>query len=162
MNKPRKHAELIKAWADGADIQMLVGGTTDDWQDQKSPGWHPGNKFRIKPSVEIPEGFIPWEGGLCPVDEKSIVEIILRRGAHNRDRAGLFIWANSDHQSDIIAYKVIKNAPVVRWQWIVKRTEGSLYVTSDMDTEDDIRKWAKLAGVEVIGRAEWTRTEFDN
>lgn len=43
---PRPHAELIKAWADGAKIQVLVG---DEWEDCCSPTWFEANKYRIKP-----------------------------------------------------------------------------------------------------------------
>ena len=46
MNKPHKHAELIKAWADGAEIEF---------QDSEGvwgvgiPHWHPDAEYRIKP-----------------------------------------------------------------------------------------------------------------
>ena len=48
-NKPHKHAELIKAWADGADIQAFStwGG---EWQDTvRAPSWHIDTQYRIKP-----------------------------------------------------------------------------------------------------------------
>lgn len=162
MNKPHKHAELIKAWAGGAVIQ-LKDTSDNNWQNCPNPSWVPSREYRIKPAVEIPEGFTPWEGGLCPVDEKSIVEIILRRGANNRDRAGLFIWSNSDHQSDIIAYKVVKKAPVVRWQWLYESKSVHLPtyygLTTQFFSEKEMVE-AELSG--IIGKAEWTRTEFDN
>jgi hypothetical protein len=43
--KPHKHAELIKAWADGAEIQihMAIG-----WTDC-NPTWIEGVEYRIKP-----------------------------------------------------------------------------------------------------------------
>jgi hypothetical protein len=44
---PRKHAELIKAWADGAEIQVLAGDNT--WVDTGSPQWLDYNEYRIKP-----------------------------------------------------------------------------------------------------------------
>jgi hypothetical protein len=46
MNKPHKHAELIKAWADGAEIEF---------QDSEGvwgvgiPKWNPDSVYRIKP-----------------------------------------------------------------------------------------------------------------
>lgn len=46
MNKPHKHAELIKAWADGAEIQAQICG---DWCDDYSPRWSLDGKYRIKP-----------------------------------------------------------------------------------------------------------------
>ena len=46
--KPHKHAELIKAWADGAEIQWKHDGCTD-WQDTIKPDWNPDANYRIKP-----------------------------------------------------------------------------------------------------------------
>ena len=47
MKKPHKHAELIKAWADGAEIEVLCG--KDYWEVRQHPNWHPDDEFRIKP-----------------------------------------------------------------------------------------------------------------
>lgn len=40
-----KHAELIKAWADGAKIQLWWA---DGWVDSENPNWG-GEIYRIKP-----------------------------------------------------------------------------------------------------------------
>lgn len=45
--QPHKHAELIKAWADGNSIQVCVG--PEEWWDEANPEWHPLVKYRIKP-----------------------------------------------------------------------------------------------------------------
>ena len=42
-----KHAELIKAWADGAKIQYFSG--LGCWNDIDYPGWLPTEEYRIKP-----------------------------------------------------------------------------------------------------------------
>ena len=42
--KPHKHAELIKAWADGAEIQKKDG---KEWVDCE-PWWYEDEKYRIK------------------------------------------------------------------------------------------------------------------
>ena len=47
MSKPHKHAELIKAWADGAEIQMYLH-TLDKWIDTR-PEWLVDIDYRIKP-----------------------------------------------------------------------------------------------------------------
>ena len=49
MSKPHKHAELIKAWADGAEIQFLARGGR--WRDcaQNQPEWNLTTEYRIKP-----------------------------------------------------------------------------------------------------------------
>lgn len=46
--KPHKHAELIKAWADGAEIQVraALGGP---WVNISDPQWHEDQDYRISP-----------------------------------------------------------------------------------------------------------------
>ena len=44
--KPHKHAELIKAWADGAEIQLK--GRNGEWIDI-FPDWSEECEYRIKP-----------------------------------------------------------------------------------------------------------------
>lgn len=41
-----KHAELIIAWANGEQIQVL----SDDWWDIGDPGWYEYKKYRVKPN----------------------------------------------------------------------------------------------------------------
>ncbi len=47
--KPHKHAEIIKAWADGAEIEVY-DGLHDRWCDLTSPfpAWT-SKRYRIKP-----------------------------------------------------------------------------------------------------------------
>jgi hypothetical protein len=47
MKKPHKHAELIKAWADGAEIQLKMNAT--HWGDCIDPYWNADLEYRIKP-----------------------------------------------------------------------------------------------------------------
>lgn len=52
--KPHKHAELIKAWADGAEIESKVldiNGEWSKWESELNPSWHTSIKieYRIKP-----------------------------------------------------------------------------------------------------------------
>lgn len=47
MKIPHKHAALIKAWADGAQIQFL--NPDDRWLDAGSPTWSNSVEYRIKP-----------------------------------------------------------------------------------------------------------------
>ena len=46
--RKHKHAELIKAWADGAEIE-IKGIVSDDWYLDKNPAWHIWDIYRIKP-----------------------------------------------------------------------------------------------------------------
>lgn len=47
MKTPRPHADLIKAWADGAEIESKYGDGR--WTDCGSPMWVSGGEYRIKP-----------------------------------------------------------------------------------------------------------------
>ena len=51
MSKPHKHAELIKAWADGAEIEVynLIG---ECWYPTTTPLWDELNQYRIKPELK--------------------------------------------------------------------------------------------------------------
>jgi hypothetical protein len=49
-NKPHKHAELIKAWADGAEIQYKNHLTKDSWRDVVMPNWLELTEYRVKPT----------------------------------------------------------------------------------------------------------------
>ena len=49
MNKPHKHAALIKAWADGAKIQYREHGDIP-WKDTE-PAWVDRYQYRIKPKT---------------------------------------------------------------------------------------------------------------
>ncbi len=44
--KPHKHSEIIKAWADGAEIEIKF---YDGWRNCPSPEWFTGDEYRIKP-----------------------------------------------------------------------------------------------------------------
>lgn len=48
--KPRPHAELIKAWADGAKIQVL--DVSGHWKDIAIPSWCHDSQYRIKPTTK--------------------------------------------------------------------------------------------------------------
>jgi hypothetical protein len=41
-----KHADMIHAWADGAEIQVLH---CDKWIDTPNPLWANGSDYRVKP-----------------------------------------------------------------------------------------------------------------
>lgn len=61
--KPHKHAELIKAWADGAEIEACVG--PDEWWAEEQPDWHPNVAYRIKPESKpdvVAMGIVEWTG----------------------------------------------------------------------------------------------------
>lgn len=46
---PHKHADLIKAWADGAKIEGRTADTNEYWTLIGHPQWHEHWQYRIKP-----------------------------------------------------------------------------------------------------------------
>lgn len=51
---PHKHAEVIKAWADGEQIQYY-DGLCDKWLDIDDPDWCENQSYRVKPEVVKPK-----------------------------------------------------------------------------------------------------------
>ena len=47
MKTPHKHAELIKAWADGAEIEYC--DLDAPWHIRSNPNWLGRGEYRIKP-----------------------------------------------------------------------------------------------------------------
>lgn len=52
--KPHKHAEVIKAWADGAIIQFRPQGTKWAWENccNNNPNWLNNYEYRVKPQTQ--------------------------------------------------------------------------------------------------------------
>jgi hypothetical protein len=53
MGKPHKHAEIIKAWADGSVIEYY-DGIDDKWYDVPNPEWSLSQSYRVKPERVFP------------------------------------------------------------------------------------------------------------
>lgn len=60
MGKPHKHAELIKLWADGAEIQVKDSGAR--WLDMANPTWQEWNTYRIKPKTTKYRNYLSCSG----------------------------------------------------------------------------------------------------
>ena len=52
MNKPQKHAEIIKAWADGAEVEFRPS-CTSSWWPTTTPTWDSCYEYRIKVEEEV-------------------------------------------------------------------------------------------------------------
>jgi len=50
--KKHVHCELIKAWADGAQIQYK-GPNDSDWRDAEKPIWLENCEYRLKPKPPV-------------------------------------------------------------------------------------------------------------
>ena len=51
MSQRHKYADVIIAWANGAEIEYRLG-SHDSWSKAPSPGWHAGREYRIKPPAK--------------------------------------------------------------------------------------------------------------
>lgn len=62
-----KHCDLIKAWADGAEIQDY-DYSLDKWLDSGTPMWSENKKYRIKPkTIKYRTYLIKLWDGSCTV-----------------------------------------------------------------------------------------------
>lgn len=50
MNVPHKHVEIIKAWAEGYQIEAY-NPERDSWISVAEPGWFADIEYRVKPGV---------------------------------------------------------------------------------------------------------------
>ena len=50
----KKHAELIKAWADGAEIEGF-NPEYQKWIPTSNPGWFPDIEYRVSAHMEKPD-----------------------------------------------------------------------------------------------------------
>lgn len=62
MNKPHKHAEVIKAWADGARIECRCKGDTTwlGFGENITPRWLEDYEYRVKPEKKT-AGQVYWD-----------------------------------------------------------------------------------------------------
>ena len=103
--KPHKHCELIKAWADGAEVEYLFG---DEWVKLASPTWDTPGEYRIhdpyrelKEAAKDPTKQIRINGGVDWVD------------------AGEFNWTWTASPSDYeIRDKPVEKKKVKLWAWL--------------------------------------------
>lgn len=52
MNKPHVHAEVIKAWADGAEIEVRLNSNRG-WVKCGRPIWEDEYEYRVKPKPKV-------------------------------------------------------------------------------------------------------------
>ena len=50
--KPHVHAEVIKAWADGAEIEYRTVGHSN-WEITTNPFWNTDTQYRVKPKTVV-------------------------------------------------------------------------------------------------------------
>ena len=79
--KPHKHAEIIKAWADGAKVQIAKN---DIWEDILFPCFSDRHEYRIKPEPK------PDYVRFFSLDSSSSISGFLRNEAEMKDTAWNF------------------------------------------------------------------------
>jgi hypothetical protein len=58
--KPHKHAECIKAWADGAEIEYYESAI-GVWYLSSEPTWNKHGQYRIKPQPVIKKMYMHYD-----------------------------------------------------------------------------------------------------
>ena len=98
--RPHKHAELIKAWADGAEIEAF-DSCIDSWIKASSPSWGNQIEYRIKPRIT------QINTQLHPLSVAEINEIIIDQFLTSEYKGSYTVTGN-----DLIhfAYCILKKA----------------------------------------------------
>ena len=90
--KPHKHAEVIKAWADGAEIQIKDFGR---WFRVDDPTWNENREYRIKPAEKVVRWLWTWlqDGTWCVshsyMSEQEAEAVFVKRAKNNYIRKKL-------------------------------------------------------------------------
>jgi hypothetical protein len=72
--KPHIHAEVIKAWADGAEIEMASKSTNDTWIRVSTPNWGITRKYRVKPHDPIMSSYLDFINSYLNPEDYEIFE----------------------------------------------------------------------------------------
>jgi len=57
MNQRHKHADVIHAWAEGEEVEVMFT-PSEGWVDTSKPKWHEDVDYRIKPKRVKKEGWV--------------------------------------------------------------------------------------------------------
>lgn len=94
------HADIIKAWADGAEIQILSSFYTWENVRDPNPSWDPNSKYRIKPRTVSREGWV-----------------IVSRKCGEESQVDPWIYASNE--SALIAARCISNTvAIIKIEWV--------------------------------------------
>lgn len=126
MNKPHIHADLIKAWADGAEIEYKnCGFGGSKWIQIDCPNWDNDIEYRIKPKESIHAALINvWKSG-ARIQYKSQVT----------DE-----WTDTDHPSWVedAEYRIAPEKPKFRVAYIKSGDITYTVTVDDVDDETDL------------------------
>ena len=136
-----KHADLIHAWADGAEIEKFNHGI---WEDDELPMWYPNFQYRIKDPYR--------ELKAAAADPTKQIRI---KGAANWFDVGDYAW-NWDAPVEDYQIRDKPKAKVKMWQWVC-RTKRGTSLSSRFYPHAPVLG----VGIEVLFRAPWTEIEVD-
>ena len=90
-----KYADLIIAWANGAEIQHEWIGTPGRWNDDKEPIWnHEYYNFRLKPKTKT----IQYMRYLCRENGNLVVRTICQSSHYGETVDYSVKWIDTDWQ----------------------------------------------------------------
>ena len=111
---PDPYAELKAAHAAGKVIQFF-DPISDSWLDAAEPSWTLRNDdYRIKPEPDE-DGWIPHDGGACPVDGETRVDVKLENGRVFTDLARNRTWEYDDFWIRITHYRLAPAPKFIPW-----------------------------------------------
>lgn len=113
MGTPHKHAEVIKAWADGADIQVKLS-PGHRWDSAGTPTWKEDYEYRVKPAnVERYCPIIVMPAGSVVIGCGKTEQVYAISHAHDDRRTGdvlagvLHVTINPD-TLELVSAEIIK------------------------------------------------------
>lgn len=64
MSTPHKHAAVIKAWADGAEVQSKTTINGAIWHTVTQPNWYEHQEYRVRPAPLVLNETLYYYGAL--------------------------------------------------------------------------------------------------
>ncbi len=151
--KPHVHAELIKAWADGAEIEYLYDGK--EWRYSSSPSWDRGLAYRIKdPYRELKE---------AAADPTKQIRLKGRDWYGDWYGVGEYALQPWSFNYPLECYE-IRDKPkekIKMWQWIYKQGDRFLLTREFFGEEPCLANPREAYRSQVISRADWTMIEVE-
>ena len=72
-----------------------------------------------------------WNGGDCPVHPETVVKVWFRVGSRGEKQSGNYYWGCSGANSDIIAFRVVKEYVEPKVIWVNEYANGDLFAYWD-------------------------------
>jgi len=142
--KPHKHADLIKAWADGAEAEFF-NTFAGRWVETETPSWDINTKYRIKdPYRELKE---------AAADPEKQIRVANIANFPWRDAGTPWDWCLPVDQYEI---RDKPKAKVKVWQWVMQHPKNGVYLTTSFYSEEPRDPVSK-----PLYPAPWTEIEVE-